>query len=197
MSAAAKDEIVEVLLQLTNSSWTGMNWRADPHTGRCLTAHLLEHPKSPRARPYLLSPTRRPPDNENWPRNGSILRGVPSFKGDDKWLHCTEIKQAGTTEFKQLSEGYWMVRIDVSFRILSPLPSILTLFHSIIKAIWLRRTTVERWFEGINSGFDITHLCSCEWCDWLRNNQCSTPSQVIWWRQSLRVEKRVNGDASR
>ena len=51
----------------------------------------------------------RPPDNNNWPRNGSILKGIPeTLPSGEKWLHCTEIKQAGSDEFLKLKQGYWM-----------------------------------------------------------------------------------------
>ena len=50
----------------------------------------------------------RPPNNENWPKNGSILKGVAHQVGKEKWLHCTEIKQSGTSTFLPLAEGYWM-----------------------------------------------------------------------------------------
>jgi hypothetical protein len=38
---------------------------------------------------YLCISGKRPPDNENWPHNGSYLRGVASMKGKEQWLHCT------------------------------------------------------------------------------------------------------------
>ena len=61
-----------------------MNWRGNPST------------------------RKSPPNNDNWPRNGSILKGVKHVVANADWLHCTEIKQSGSSDFIKLPEGYWM-----------------------------------------------------------------------------------------
>ena len=67
-----------------SGSWTGVYWRGDPNTGA------------------------RPPSNDNWPRNGSLLKGYGPFvvKGEE-WFKVIEIQQTGTNGFKPVPEGTW------------------------------------------------------------------------------------------
>jgi hypothetical protein len=65
---------------------TGVYWRGDPNTGA------------------------RAPTNDNWPRNGALLKGSGPFlvKGEN-WFKVTEIQQAGTEGFKPVPAGTWMM----------------------------------------------------------------------------------------
>lgn len=65
---------------------TGMYWRGDPFTGNAA------------------------PSNDNWPRNGALLKGTGphNAKGED-YFKVTAIQQAGTTGFKTVPEGTWML----------------------------------------------------------------------------------------
>jgi hypothetical protein len=53
---------------------------------------------------------KSPPSNDNWPRNGALLKGTGphSINGED-WFKVTEIQQAGTTGFKPVLDGTWMM----------------------------------------------------------------------------------------
>ena len=52
----------------------------------------------------------RPPTNDNWPRNGAILKGFgPIEVNGESWMKVTEIQQAGTTGFKAVPEGTYMM----------------------------------------------------------------------------------------
>ena len=63
-----------------------MYWRGDPHTGKSA------------------------PTNDNWPRNGSVLKGEgPYLVRGENWLKVAEIKQAGSDSFKKVPEGTWMM----------------------------------------------------------------------------------------
>lgn len=56
-------EYVTLRMQLGGGSCTGMFWRGDPISGA------------------------KPPNQDNWPRNGSILRGSPvEGAGGEMWL---------------------------------------------------------------------------------------------------------------
>lgn len=63
-----------------------MFWRGDPFTGG------------------------GPPSNDNWPRNGALLKGYGPFdaKGE-KYFKVVAIQQAGTTGFKNVADGTWML----------------------------------------------------------------------------------------
>jgi len=59
-----------------SGSCTGVFWRGDPTTG---------------------APA---PTGDNWPRNGSLLKGYgPYFVKGENWMKVTEIQQAGTKSF--------------------------------------------------------------------------------------------------
>lgn len=63
-----------------------MFWRGDPFTNKS------------------------PPTNDNWPRNGALLKGTgPYHAQGERWFKVTEIQQAGTTGFKPVPEGTWML----------------------------------------------------------------------------------------
>jgi hypothetical protein len=49
-----------------------------------------------------------PPSNNNWPRNGALLRGVVVEVNSKQWLKVSEIQQAGKTGFQPVPEGTWM-----------------------------------------------------------------------------------------
>ena len=53
---------ITLRMQLAGGSWSGMFWRGDPVTNK------------------------KPPNQKNWPRNGSILRGVPVKAKGNLWL---------------------------------------------------------------------------------------------------------------
>eukprot|EP00976_Prorocentrum_cordatum_P037579 763676-Prorocentrum_minimum.AAC.4 len=51
----------------------------------------------------------RPANNNNWPRNGSLLKGTVYNKGGEQWLKVTEIQQSGTQGFENVDgQGKWM-----------------------------------------------------------------------------------------
>ncbi len=63
-----------------------MFWRGDPNT------------------------KQQPPSNDNWPRNGALLKGTgPHVVGGEKWFKVSEIQQAGTNGFTKVPEGTWML----------------------------------------------------------------------------------------
>ena len=78
------EELVTFRLQHSGGC-TGMFWRGDPLT------------KS------------SPPSNDNWPRNGSLLRGNLFLVAGEKHLKVKEFQQAGTTGFVEVPEGTWML----------------------------------------------------------------------------------------
>lgn len=51
-----------------------------------------------------------PPTNDNWPRNGALLRGFGPYqvKGEN-YFKVTAIQQANTQGFKPVPEGTWML----------------------------------------------------------------------------------------
>ena len=56
------------------------------------------------------SSSSRPPSNDNWPRNGAILKGTgPHHIKGENWMCVKEIQQAGTTGFKPVPDGTWMM----------------------------------------------------------------------------------------
>ena len=63
-----------------------MYWRGDPITGA------------------------RNPTNDNWPRNGALLKGYgPIEARGEKWMKVLEIKQQGAPDFVPVPEGTWMM----------------------------------------------------------------------------------------
>eukprot|EP00048_Salpingoeca_helianthica_P015332 m.226221 g.226221 ORF g.226221 m.226221 type:complete len:93 (+) comp16897_c0_seq1:105-383(+) len=74
--------------KLQHSSCTGMFWRHDPRGGENVQR-----------------------GNDNWPRNGSILTGIPhtlpGTKEGPKWLEVVEWQPVGTDK-KIAVQGLWM-----------------------------------------------------------------------------------------
>jgi hypothetical protein len=66
-------------------SCTGMFWRGNPETGSA------------------------PPSNDNWPRNGSLLKGVPITVKGEEYLKVSSFQQAGSSEFVSVEEGTYML----------------------------------------------------------------------------------------
>ena len=63
-----------------------MFWRGDPATGA------------------------PPPTNDNWPKNGALLQGTGPIKvGAELYFKVSAIQQAGTTGFKPVPEGTYML----------------------------------------------------------------------------------------
>lgn len=63
-----------------------MFWRGDPYTNA------------------------RPPDSNNWPRNGALLRGTgPYVVNGIEYFKVSAIQQAGKVGFKAVPEGTWML----------------------------------------------------------------------------------------
>lgn len=63
-----------------------MFWRGDPNT------------------------KQQPPSNDNWPRNGALLKGTgPHVVNGEKYFKVSEIQQANTNEFTKVPEGTWML----------------------------------------------------------------------------------------
>lgn len=51
-----------------------------------------------------------PPSNDNWPKNGALLRGTgPHIVGSEQWFKVSAIRQAGTSSFKPVPDGTWML----------------------------------------------------------------------------------------
>jgi hypothetical protein len=63
-----------------------MFWRGDPFTGASA------------------------PSNDNWPRNGALLKGYGPFdaKGE-KYFKVVAVQQAGTSGFVDVPAGTWML----------------------------------------------------------------------------------------
>jgi hypothetical protein len=66
-------------------SCSGMFWRGNPETGSA------------------------PPSNDNWPRNGSLLKGVPITVKGEEYLKVSSFQQAGSSEFVSVEEGTYML----------------------------------------------------------------------------------------
>jgi len=49
-----------------------------------------------------------PPSNDNWPRNGAVLKGTVHRVGDMDWLKVTECQNSGESSFSKVPEGTWM-----------------------------------------------------------------------------------------
>jgi hypothetical protein len=63
-----------------------MFWRGDPFTGASA------------------------PTNDNWPRNGALLRGTGPYSArGEQYFKVSAIQQAGTKEFKSVPDGTWML----------------------------------------------------------------------------------------
>lgn len=63
-----------------------MYWRGDPFTGKGA------------------------PSNDNWPRNGALLRGTGPYEvRGEKYFKVSSFQQAGSTEFVSVPEGTWML----------------------------------------------------------------------------------------
>jgi len=79
-------EIGEYNLKKHHPGCTGMFWRADP-TGA--TGGLA--------------------NNNDWPRDGAVLRGrvvtVAGKNKNEKWLLATAVKQAGSSQWKDAPQG--------------------------------------------------------------------------------------------
>lgn len=68
------------------SSLTGMFWRGDPFTGS------------------------GPPTNDNWPRNGALLRGTGPYNArGEQYFKVNAIQQAGSSTFVDVPDGTWML----------------------------------------------------------------------------------------
>ena len=79
------DNLIVLKLQHPGTC-TGMYWRGDPVT------------------------KASPPTNDNWPKNGALLKGAgPIVVGGEKYFKVFEIQQAGTAEFKKVPEGTYML----------------------------------------------------------------------------------------
>ena len=80
------DQSAEKTLKLQHpGTCTGMFWRGDPFSNASA------------------------PTNDNWPRNGALLRGFgpfPTPKGN--FFKVTSFQQAGTSGFQPVPEGTWM-----------------------------------------------------------------------------------------
>ncbi len=64
----------------------GMFWRGDPYSGKSA------------------------PSNDNWPRNGALLRGTgPYDVRGEKYFKVNAVQQAGTSGFTNVPEGTWML----------------------------------------------------------------------------------------
>ncbi len=51
-----------------------------------------------------------PPTSDNWPKNGALLRGTgPHNIGGEDYFKVLEIQQAGTSGFKTVPDGTWML----------------------------------------------------------------------------------------
>eukprot|EP00238_Polyblepharides_amylifera_P002819 CAMPEP_0196582944 /NCGR_PEP_ID=MMETSP1081-20130531/41371_1 /TAXON_ID=36882 /ORGANISM="Pyramimonas amylifera, Strain CCMP720" /LENGTH=102 /DNA_ID=CAMNT_0041903671 /DNA_START=67 /DNA_END=375 /DNA_ORIENTATION=+ len=85
----AEKPVSEVLktykLAVSSGSCSGVFWRGDPFTNS------------------------KPKNNENWPKNGSILKGYQYLCKGENWLKVTEIQQVGTSGFQNVAEdNKWM-----------------------------------------------------------------------------------------
>ena len=47
-------------------------------------------------------------DNDDWPRNGAIIKGMQFEKDGTPWLRAVRIRQAGVSHWTDLSAGKWM-----------------------------------------------------------------------------------------
>ena len=83
VGATAQTEKTFKLLK-NNSGCTGMFFRPDPRKGK---------PKAAGA--------------SNWPRDGALLKGHVHEVNGDKWLECTQVKQAGKS-WEKVKAGNWM-----------------------------------------------------------------------------------------
>lgn len=81
-------EKTEITLKLQHpGTCTGMYWRGDPFTGASA------------------------PSNNNWPRNGALLRGTGPHNAPsgEKYFKVSSFQQAGTTGFVPVPDGTWML----------------------------------------------------------------------------------------
>jgi hypothetical protein len=52
----------------------------------------------------------KPPSNDNWPRNGSLLRGKgPYTANGEAYFKVSAFQQAGTSGFVDVPKGAWML----------------------------------------------------------------------------------------
>lgn len=62
----------------------------------------------------------RPPSNDNWPRNGALLRGYgPIDANGEAYMKVVSFQQANTKGFVDLPDGTWML-YDQGGRLLHP-----------------------------------------------------------------------------
>eukprot|EP01031_Cornospumella_fuschlensis_P032948 gene32948-39847_t len=86
MASAPSSEEFVVRLQHPGTC-TGMYWRGDPFTNK------------------------PPPSNDNWPRNGALLRGTGPYEDSkgEKYFKVSAVQPAGATGFVPVPEGTWML----------------------------------------------------------------------------------------
>lgn len=80
------ERFLRVIIFIVNVSiiyiYIGVYWRGSPETGKSA------------------------PSNDNWPRNGALLKGTgPHFIKGENWMKVTEIQQAKESQFKKVPEG--------------------------------------------------------------------------------------------
>eukprot|EP01038_Epipyxis_sp_PR26KG_P010775 gene10775-14468_t len=80
------NEDVKVVVLRHPGTCSGMFWRGDPTT------------------------KKSPPTNDNWPRNGALLKGSgPHVVAGENYFKVFEIQQAGTKSFVPVPDGTWML----------------------------------------------------------------------------------------
>lgn len=80
----SEKDIITLRMQHPGSC-TGMFWRGNPNTGA------------------------RAPTDDNWPRNGALLKGTRHEVNGEPWFEVFEIKNAGRVEFEPVPKGTWML----------------------------------------------------------------------------------------